>query len=95
MDSRNAEEVDGRTVADHQFVRPDESTKIPSYLSSGTTASNLTGTFRYLPEDSSDSILSLDDQDDDDDDDSAEVSGKTSQASWPYQGSSSAGNQIL
>ncbi len=83
---------EGRTVDDHQFVRPDENTRIPSQLTNNSpiVPASLAGNFRYIPEDSCDSILSFDDQDDDDDDDSLELSSKSlsssSQAGRPYQG---------
>eukprot|EP00795_Rhopilema_esculentum_P000093 gene93-9705_t len=51
---------------DSEFVRPDENTKIPR--------SNVNSSFRYIPEDSCDSVISLEDvEDDDDDDDSSEA----------------------
>lgn len=57
---------------EHDFVRPDEPRAIKSALN------NLTNSFRYIPEDSCDSILSVDDAEDDEDDEEAlETSGKS------------------
>ena len=62
---------------EHEFIRPDESTKIPNSSKSGAL-SNVTNSFRYVPEDSCDSVISVDDADDDDDDDEAnETPGKS------------------
>ena len=46
---------------EHEFVRSD--TKIP--ISSKSALSNLTNSFRYIPEESCDSVVSIDDVDDD------------------------------
>eukprot|EP00794_Sanderia_malayensis_P007472 gene7472-8301_t len=81
---RNATSEEGRTFEDHQFVRPDDNTKIPSQ-SPSLPASSLTGSFPYIPEDSCDSILSYDDQDDDDDDDSVELPSRPQSASSSSQ----------
>ena len=55
---------------EHEFVRPDENTKFPSQLTNSKHPNvNLKNNFQYIPEDSCDSIISLDDPDDDDDDD--------------------------
>lgn len=50
---------------EHEFARPDEPRTTKPALS------NLTNSFRYVPEDSCDSILSVDDNDEDEDDEDA------------------------
>ena len=61
---------------EHEFVRPDEPTKITN--NSKSPLSNLTTAFRYIPEDSCDSVVSIDDVDDDEDeDDVADAPGKS------------------
>ena len=59
---------------DSEFVRPDENTKVPR--------SNLNNSFRYIPEDSCDSVISLEDVEDDDDDDDSSEAIKTSNRSF-------------
>ena len=55
---------------EHEFIRPDENTKFPSQsTNSKHPNANLKNNFQYIPEDSCDSVISLDDPDDDDDDD--------------------------
>ena len=61
---------------EHEFVRPDEPTKIPS--NSKSPLSSLATSFRYIPEDSCDSVVSIDDVDDDEDeDDPTDTTGKS------------------
>ncbi len=84
---------EGGTVDDHLFVRPNENTIIPSQLTANSPngpLANLPSGFRYIPEDSCDSILSFDDQDEDDDEDAIDSTGKgisSSQSNRLYQAS--------